>query len=102
MGSEGQIVGKYSRRMSATPILAYWDCRGLAAPIRLLLEYGGEGYENRTMQMPKSDWLVYKTSLGFDFPNLPYYQEGELKLTQSTAIMRHVGRKYNLVGQTET
>ena len=41
---------------------------------RLLLEYGGEGYENRTMQMSKPDWLAYKTSLGFDFPNLPYYQ----------------------------
>ena len=36
---------------------------------RLLLEYGGEGYENRTMQMSKPDWLAYKTSLGFDFPN---------------------------------
>jgi len=86
---------------ASTPILAYWDCRGLAAPIRLLLEYGGEGYENRTMQMSKPDWLAYKTSLGFDFPNLPYYQEGDLKLTQSMAIMRHVGRKFNLVGQTE-
>ena len=41
---------------------------------RLLLEYGGEGYENRTMQMSKPDWLPHKTSLGFDFPNLPYYQ----------------------------
>ena len=68
---------------------------------RLLLEYGGEGYENRTMNMSKPDWLSYKPSLGFDFPNLPYYQEGDLKLTQSMAIMRHVGRKFNLVGKTE-
>ena len=42
--------------------------------VRLLLEYGGEGYENRTMNMSKPDWLGYKTSLGFDFPNLPYYE----------------------------
>ena len=42
--------------------------------VRLLLEYGGEGYENRVMRMSKPDWLAYKTSLGFDFPNLPYYQ----------------------------
>ena len=42
--------------------------------VRLLLEYGGEGYENRVMLMGKPDWLAYKTSLGFDFPNLPYYQ----------------------------
>ena len=56
------------------PILAYWDIRGLAAPIRLMLEYLGKPYENRLMIMPKPDWLEYKTSLGFDFPNLPYYQ----------------------------
>ena len=42
--------------------------------VRLLLEYGGEGYENRVMNMSKPDWLAYKTSLGFDFPNLPYYE----------------------------
>merc|ERR1712066_473146 len=91
-----------TRKMTASmPVIAYWDCRGLAAPIRLLLEYGGEGYENRTMHMTKPDWLAYKTSLGFDFPNLPYYQEGELKLTQSGAILRHLARKSGLVGKTE-
>ena len=56
------------------PILAYWDIRGLAAPIRLLLEYAGTPYENRVMIMPKPEWLEYKKSLGFDFPNLPCYQ----------------------------
>ena len=28
-------------------------------------------------------------------------QEGELKLTQSMAIVRHLARKFSLVGQTE-
>ena len=28
-------------------------------------------------------------------------QEGDLKLTQSMAIVRHLARKFNLVGQTE-
>merc|ERR1712106_673417 len=83
------------------PVLAYWDIRGLAAPIRLLLEYTGTSYENRVMIMPKPEWLEYKKSLGFDFPNLPYYQEGDLKLTQSAAILRHVARRSNLVGKTE-
>ena len=41
---------------------------------RLMLEYMGKPYENRLMIMPKPDWLEYKTNLGFDFPNLPYYQ----------------------------
>ena len=74
-----------------TPILCYWDIRGLAAPSRffdidsafltiiasnsrLMLEYSGIGFENRTMVMPKPEWLEMKQSLGFDFPNLPYYQ----------------------------
>ena len=74
-----------------TPILCYWDIRGLAAPsrffdidsafitiiasnYRLMLEYSGIGFENRTMVMPKPEWLEMKQSLGFDFPNLPYYQ----------------------------
>lgn len=26
------------------------------------------------MVMPKPEWLEMKQSLGFDFPNLPYYQ----------------------------
>lgn len=83
------------------PILCYWDIRGLAAPSRLMLEYSGIGFENRTMVMPKPEWLEMKKSLGFDFPNLPYYQEGDLKLTQSMAIVRHLARKFSLVGQTE-
>ena len=37
---------------------------------------------------------------GLDFPNLPYYMEGDLKLTQSNAILRHLARKHDLMGQT--
>ena len=33
-----------------------------------------------------------------DFPNLPYYCDGEVKLTQSDAILRHLGRKNGLYG----
>ena len=39
-----------------------------------MLEYSGIGFENRAMVMPKPEWLEMKKSLGFDFPNLPYYQ----------------------------
>eukprot|EP00092_Neocalanus_flemingeri_P035433 GFUD01038554.1.p1 GENE.GFUD01038554.1~~GFUD01038554.1.p1 ORF type:complete len:232 (+),score=76.80 GFUD01038554.1:82-777(+) len=86
---------------NAMPVLGYWDIRGLAAPIRLLLEYTGADYENRVMIMAKPEWLEYKQTLGFDFPNLPYYQEGDLKLTQSSAILRHLARRSNLLGKTE-
>ncbi|KAL5261236.1 hypothetical protein ACHWQZ_G007070 [Mnemiopsis leidyi] len=34
--------------------------------------------------------------MGLDFPNLPYLIDGEVKLTQSIAIMRYLGRKFGL------
>ena len=32
---------------------------------------------------------------------IPYYIDGDVKITQSNAILRHLARKYNLMGQTE-
>jgi len=40
-----------------------------------------------------------KHSLGLDFPNLPYYIDGEVKLTQTNAILRHISRKHGLDGK---
>jgi len=81
-------------------ILGYWDIRGLAQPARLLLEYGGVQYEDRKMHMTKPEWMEYKPTLGFDFPNLPFYQDNDVKITQSRAIIKHLGRKLNLCGST--
>ena len=67
----------------------------------MILEYAEASYEYRTINMPKPEWLEIKHSLGFDFPNLPYYQEGELRLTQSQAILRHLARKFQLEGRDE-
>ncbi|XP_059806112.1 glutathione S-transferase Mu 1-like [Hypanus sabinus] len=88
-------------------ILGYWDIRGLAQPIRLLLEYTGTAYEEKhyccgdAPTYDKSTWLNVKPKLGLDFPNLPYLIDGETKITQSNAILRYIARKHNLVGETE-
>ena len=37
-----------------------------------------------------------KYNAGLDFPNLPYLIDGDVKLTQSLAIMRYLGRKFGL------
>ena len=37
-----------------------------------------------------------KYNLGLDFPNLPYLLDGDVKLTQTIAIMRYLGRKFGL------
>ena len=43
------------------------------------------------------NWLPDKYSLGLDFPNLPYWIDGEVKLTQTLAILKYLARKYGLI-----
>ncbi|XP_038605048.1 glutathione S-transferase Mu 3-like [Tachyglossus aculeatus] len=88
-------------------ILGYWDIRGLANAIRLLLEYTDSAYEEKRYSCgeapdyDRSQWLDEKFKLGLDFPNLPYLIDGNTKLTQSNAILRYIARKHNLCGETE-
>ncbi|KAF4021514.1 hypothetical protein G4228_013706 [Cervus hanglu yarkandensis] len=83
-------------------ILGYWDIRGLAHAIRLLLEYTDSNYEEKKYTMgdapdyDRSQWLNEKFKLGLDFPNLPYLIDGAHKLTQSNAILRYIARKHNM------
>jgi glutathione S-transferase len=89
------------------PTLGYWNIRGLAQPIRLLLAYSGTEYEDKRYNVgpapdfDRSEWLNDKQNLGLDFPNLPYYLDGDVKLTQSVAILRHIARKNKLDGKNE-
>ncbi|CAG2119280.1 unnamed protein product, partial [Medioppia subpectinata] len=86
------------------------NVRALAQPIRLLLAYKGVKFTDRHYDRPgattveeyKGDWWAERDSLGMDFPNLPYYIDGDVKLSQSVAIMRHLGRKHGLVATDET
>ncbi|KAI2806758.1 Glutathione S-transferase Mu 3 [Blomia tropicalis] len=92
--------------MSPKPIVGYFAARGRAEPIRLLLRYAGVDFEDKRyafdMKTHTSEWYDVKFKLGLDFPTVPYYIEGDLKMTQSLAILRHLGRKYNMEGTTET
>ncbi|ELU05378.1 hypothetical protein CAPTEDRAFT_150487 [Capitella teleta] len=88
-------------------IIAYWDIRGLGQPARLLLEYCGEEYEEKKYSsgpapdFDRSSWLDAKPTLGLDFPNLPYLIDGDIKISQSNAVFRYIGRKHNLCGTTD-
>jgi len=82
------------------PVLGYWDIRGFAEQIRLLLRYLEVDFEDK--QYPfgpapdfhRDSWLSEKFSLGLDFPNLPYWIEGDFKVSESKAILKYVAAKY--------
>ncbi|OXA37066.1 glutathione S-transferase Mu 5 isoform X2 [Folsomia candida] len=72
------------------------------------MEYAGLEWEDKLYSMTGKDpvvdkmcWYGVKESLGFDFPNLPWLVDGDVKLTQTTAIIRHLARKTNLGGQSD-
>ncbi|VDN98903.1 unnamed protein product [Rodentolepis nana] len=86
-----------------TPILGYWDIRGLAEPIRLLLRHLGADFKDKIYIIgdgpvyPPKEWLDEKFKLGLEFPNLPYYIDGDFKLTQSSAILEYIAEVHNMV-----
>ena len=93
--------------MSSKPVLGYWDIRGLAQPIKLLLAYTGTEYQDKKFpcgpgpEFDRSQWFDNKFSFGLDFPNLPYYIDGDVKLSQSNAILRYIARKHDMLGKTD-
>ncbi|KAM7538886.1 hypothetical protein Aperf_G00000052771 [Anoplocephala perfoliata] len=84
------------------PILGYWDIRGVGEPIRLLLRYLGVEFSEKLYSLgpapdfDRSMWLSEKFKLGLDFPNLPYYIEGNFKLTQSLAILEYLADEHGM------
>jgi len=90
------------------PVFAYWNIRAVGQPIRMLLEYSGQEYEDKTyfISLPlgpdsKKEWHQVRDAVGLDFPNLPYYIDGNVKLTNSSTIIRYIANKHNLAGRTE-
>jgi len=73
--------------------LKYWDLRGLVDTHVLMLEYLGVDYVMDYVT-DREGWLEEKYNLGMDFPNLPVYTDGNVKMSQSLAIMKFIARKY--------
>ncbi|KAG5181664.1 glutathione S-transferase Mu 3-like protein [Tribonema minus] len=81
---------------AAVPTLGYMDARGIAEPIRCLLHYCNVNFNDKRYP-DKAAWLREKHALGLPFPNLPY---AGVKLTQTTAVLQHIGREQGLVGKS--
>ncbi len=69
---------------------AYWGTRGKGQVSRLLLAYTGLAWEDASYTDHNQWFGNDKQKLGFDFPNLPYLIDGDLKLTESSAIERYI------------
>ncbi|CAF1118285.1 unnamed protein product [Didymodactylos carnosus] len=82
-------------------ILGYWNICGLIEPSRMILRYTKTPFINQTYAF--QDGPNYATHILRinPFPNLPYLIDGDIKLTQSKVILRHLGRKFNMMGKTE-
>ena len=78
------------------PKITYFDVRGRAEVIRILLEEAGTQYTERRISI--DEWPELKSN--FTFGQLPIYEEGDLLLNQSNAIYRYLGRKYCLYGDS--
>lgn len=82
------------------PILGYWKIRGLAANIRLQMAHSGVEYEMVEYEQgdgPEFDrtcWTDVKPTLGLDFPNLPYFIDGDFKMTETAAIHKYIADKW--------
>ena len=61
--------------------VGYWGIRGRAQISRLLLAYTGAQWENVAYSDPNLWFANDKVNLGFDFPNLPYLIDGDVKIT---------------------
>ncbi|XP_037084259.1 glutathione S-transferase 2-like isoform X1 [Pollicipes pollicipes] len=85
-------------------VFGYWTIRGLGQVCRFMLEYTGEEYQDDRYDATNPEkWQEVKTKNphGLAFPNLPYYVDGDVKMSQSAAIIRHLARKNDMVGTSD-
>lgn len=87
--------------------VVYWDICGLAEPIRLALALSGvewvdvridPGDPNVSGEYKKV-WFEKKGKVGVRFANLPYFLDAEKKLSQSNAILMHLGKKFDALDE---
>lgn len=66
----------------------------------MLLHYCGVAFndvayeQHGAPQFSRHEWLSVKPTLPLAFPNLPYFIDGDVRLTQSTAILNYVAKRH--------
>ena len=86
---------------SGKPTFGFWKMRGFGQQIRHLLAYCKVDYEQTLFdQGPAPDfvedeWQSVKGTYGFDFPNLPFFIDGEFKMTY--LIYKYIDSNFNSI-----
>jgi len=93
------------------PTLGYWNIRGLAQPVRMLLCHKGVKFEDKQYDCLEIEEGKYDASCwhgpedgdkvklrkgGMLYPNLPYFKDGETQLSQTNAVLTYCAEKYGL------
>ena len=85
---------------ASRPTLGYWAIRGLASQIRYEMVYLGVPYQEDIYEQgdapeySRACWTDKKNTVGLQFPNLPYFADGENKMTETSAIMKYIANKW--------
>ncbi|KAM7086080.1 glutathione S-transferase P-like isoform 2-T2 [Molossus nigricans] len=77
--------------------IVYFPARGRCEAMRMLLADQGQSWEEEVVT--KDAWLQGSLKASCLYGQLPKFQDGDLTLYQSNAILRHLGRSLGLYGK---
>ena len=84
-------------------VFGYWGLSGLGNPIRYLLSYLEADFKDEVYTDFDKWFKADKAGLGIPLANLPYLIDGGFKLSESTAILKYLPKRFNktdLLGKT--
>merc|ERR1712110_44819 len=81
--------------------LTYWPVSGRALMSRCLLHYKGVEFEDNFQD--GATWPEDKKNLAGKllYPNIPHLEDGDMMLNESVAVLKYLGRKYDLAPKCE-
>nr|XP_058925405.1 glutathione S-transferase P [Kogia breviceps] len=79
--------------------IVYFPTRGRCEAMRMLLADQGQSWKEEVVT--KESWLHGPLKASCLYGQLPKFQDGDLILYQSNAILRHLGRSFGLYGKDQ-
>ncbi|CAI9167280.1 unnamed protein product [Rangifer tarandus platyrhynchus] len=79
--------------------IVYFPTRGRCEALRMLLADQGQSWKEEVVT--KESWLQGPLKASCLYGQLPKFQDGDLTLYQSNAILRHLGRTLGLYGKDQ-